>query len=349
MIITLDPKLDSRCAIARQEAIEAVACEHGLKVHPVYGANKTLLCIVGEFNGQYSTLLDNFQAMEGVESVHQVMEPYKLAGRTSHPDNTIVEVGSVCIGNGSLTHIAGPCAVESEQQIRDIAHAVHNAGGHILRGGAFKPRTSPYSFQGLGEDGLKMLRDAGEEVGMPTVTEVLDTRDVPLVAEHADMLQIGARNMQNFGLLKEVGETGMPVLLKRGMSARIVDLLMSAEYVLSRRNGTSNVVLCERGVTGFDTQTRNQIDMSAIPVLHNLTHLPVVLDPSHAVGVREYIPSMALAGVAAGADGVHVEVHTHPEQAFSDGKQSLIPEQYAQLVERMGVIHSAVRDLYVRH
>ncbi len=344
MIITLD----KQCTDPQKEAIEAVAREAGLEVRPIVGVNETVLGLVGEFNGRYEDMLEHLQAMPGVAGVMKVTKPYKLAGRSFHPNDTIVEVGNVKIGDGSLMHIAGPCAVESEEQVRSIAHLVHDAGAHILRGGAYKPRTSPYSFDGLKEDGLKILRDIGAEVGMPTVTEVMDTRDVPIVSEHADMLQVGARNMKNFSLLQEVGQTGMPVLLKRGSDATIQDFLMSAEHVLSRRNGTPNVVLCERGITGFDNETRNQIDMSSIPVLHRLTHLPVVIDPSHATGVREYVGPMALAGVAAGADGIHVEVHNKPEEALCDGKQSLLPDQYIELVGRMRTVHQAVRGVYAR-
>jgi len=345
MIITLE----KQCTTDQRAAIEAVARGAKLEVHPIIGVNETVLGLVGDFNGRYGDMFDHFQAMPGVASIQKISKPYKLAGRDMHPADTIVEVGGVKIGDGSLTHIAGPCAVESEVQIRSIALLVHDAGANVFRGGAFKPRTSPYSFSGLKEDGLRMLRDAGGEVGMPVVTEVMDTRDVPVVSRYADILQVGARNMKNFSLLQEVGQTGMPVMLKRGADATIEDLLMSAEHVLSRRRDREpRLILCERGVIGFDDETRNLTDMSAIPVLHRITHLPVVLDPSHATGVREYVGPMALAGVAAGADGIHIEVHNKPEEALCDGKQSLLPDQYAELIERMAAVHRAVRGVYPR-
>jgi 3-deoxy-7-phosphoheptulonate synthase len=261
------------------------------------------------------------------------LPPYKLASREAHPQPSIVEVRGVKIGGGHLAMIAGPCAVEDADRMESIAAAVRSAGANILRGGAFKPRTSPYAFQGLGEEGLKILRDTGDRQGMPVVTEVMDPRLVELVDRYADMLQLGARNMQNFVLLTEVGRTQKPVLLKRGMSATIEDLLMSAEYILSQ--GNPNVVLCERGVRGFDKATRNLFDVAAVPAVQNASHLPIIVDPSHATGRPDLIPACALAGIAAGADGVHVEVHDCPEQAKSDGQQALLPSQYAELVQQI--------------
>jgi 3-deoxy-7-phosphoheptulonate synthase len=268
-----------------------------------------------------------------VSEVIRVLPPYKLASLEAHPQPSVVSVGNVQVGGGNLAMIAGPCAVENAERMDAIAGAVRAAGANILRGGAFKPRTSPYSYQGMGEDGLKILRETGDKHGMPIVTEVMDPRRVELVERYADMIQIGARNMQNFVLLTEVGSTKKPVLLKRGMSATIVDLLMSAEYILAR--GNPNVVLCERGVKGFDTATRNFFDVAAVPACKNLSHLPIVVDPSHATGRPELIPACALAGVAAGADGVHIEVHNCPEEALSDGPQALLPEQYAEVAAQI--------------
>jgi 3-deoxy-7-phosphoheptulonate synthase len=300
----------------------------GLQAHLSRGTYRTIIGIIGdEERLQFEPLL----ALPGVLEVIPVLPPYKLASREAHPRSSIVEVCGVKFGGPHLALIAGPCAVEDADQMFRIAKAVRAAGAHILRGGAYKPRTSPYSFQGLEEDGLRILREAGDAHGMPVVTEVTDPRCVELVAQYADMLQIGARNMQNFVLLKEVGKVHKPVLLKRGMSASITDLLMSAEYVLSQ--GNSQVVLCERGVRGFDHKTaRNLFDVAAVAAVQQLSHLPIIVDPSHATGQPALIPPCALAGVAAGADGVHIEVHDRPEEAKSDGAQALLPEQYAALV-----------------
>jgi 3-deoxy-7-phosphoheptulonate synthase len=268
-----------------------------------------------------------------VADVMPVLPPYKLASREAHPQSSIIDVGGVKVGGGHLAMIAGPCAVEGKERMQTIAAAVREAGANIFRGGAFKPRTSPYSFQGAGEDGLKILREVGDQFGMPVVTEVMDPRRVELVDRYADMFQIGARNMQNFVLLTEVGQSRKPVLLKRGMSATTEDLLMSAEYILS--HGNPNVVLCERGVKGFDPATRNVFDVAAVPLIKGLSHLPIIVDPSHATGRPDLIPWCALAGVAAGADGVHIEVHDCPEEAKSDGPQALLPKQYAELAAQI--------------
>ena len=266
---------------------------------------------------------------------------YKLARRDARPDGTIVELpNGASFGGEAVTVCAGPCSVESREQIHAAAAAVAACGANVLRGGAFKPRTSPYAFQGLGADALKMLREAADAHGMAVVTEVLDPRDVALVAAHADMLQIGARNMQNFSLLREAGESGKPVLLKRGMSATIDEWLMAAEYLLVA--GNPHVVLCERGVRSFDNATRNLLDVTAVPLLHSLTHLPVIVDPSHGTGVAKLVGPMALAAIAAGADGVLVEVHPHPPSAASDGPQSLTFEQFEALMEKAGVVARAV-------
>ncbi|RIK82348.1 MAG: 3-deoxy-7-phosphoheptulonate synthase [Planctomycetota bacterium] len=309
----------------------------GLQASVSRGTYRTVIGVIGDETKLQSAPL---AAIPGVAEVVPVMAPYKLASRTAHPKPTVVEVGPVKIGGGHLGMIAGPCAVENAQRMESIAAAVRRAGANIFRGGAFKPRTSPYSFQGLGEEGLKILRDVGQQHGMPVVTEVVDPRHVELVCQYADMLQLGARNMQNFVLLTEVGRTNKPVLLKRGMSATIQDWLMSAEYVLSQ--GNTNVVLCERGIKGFDPATRNCFDVASVPQIHKLSHLPVIVDPSHATGRPELIPACALAGVAAGADGVHIEVHDKPEEAMSDGPQALLPAQYAELMQQIRRVAAAV-------
>ena len=302
--------------------------ELGFKPHVSQGELRTIVGVIGDENTlQAQPLL----AIPGVEQVLPILKPFKLASREFHRADSCVTVGGrTKIGGGHLGMIAGPCAVESAEVLDTIAAEVKAAGANLLRGGAFKPRTSPYSFQGLGEDGLKILRDVGDKHDLPVVTEVMDPRQVALVEKHADMFQIGARNMQNFDLLKEVGQTRKPALLKRGMSATVKDLLMSAEYILSE--GNLEVVLCERGVRTFEDSTRNMLDMSAVPNVKGLSHLPIIVDPSHATGRPDLIPSMARAAVAAGADGVHVEVHSCPEKALSDGPQALLPKQYASLM-----------------
>ena len=302
----------------------------GLKAHLSRGTHRTIIGVIGD---KSQLVPERFQAISGVADVISVLPSYKLASNEAHPEPSVVDVAGVKIGGGSLAMIAGPCAVESAERMDAIAQSVRASGANILRGGAFKPRTSPYAYQGMGEEGLKILRDAGDKHGMPVVTEVMDPRRVEMVARYADMIQIGARNMQNFVLLTEVGSTNKPVLLKRGMSATIVDLLMSAEYILSQ--GNPNVVLCERGVKGFDPATRNVFDVAAVPACKALSHLPIIVDPSHATGRPDLIPACALAGVAAGADGVHIEVHNCPEEAMSDGPQALLPEQYQQLAAQI--------------
>src|SRR3954463_6110840 len=301
--------------------------ELGFTPHVSRGESRTIVGVIGDETKPGS---ENFSAIPGVEQVLQIMKPFKLASREFHKEDSAVYVGKVKIGQGSLAMIAGPCAVESYEVMDTVAKYVKAGGANILRGGAFKPRTSPYAFQGMGEDGLKILREVGDELDMPVVTEVMDTRQVALVEKWADMFQIGARNMQNFDLLKEVGMTRKPVLLKRGMSATVKDLLMSAEYVLAE--GNPNVVLCERGVRSFEDSTRNMLDLSAVPNVKGMSHLPIIVDPSHATGRPDLIPAMACAAVAAGADGVHIEVHSCPEKALSDGPQALLPPRYAQLM-----------------
>jgi 3-deoxy-7-phosphoheptulonate synthase len=312
------------------EHVVARATELGFKPHLSRGTFRTVIGLIGDETKLQAASLE---AIPGVAEVVPVMPPYKLASREAHPQPTVVNVSGVKIGGGHLAMIAGPCAVESRERMDAIAAAVKRAGANLLRGGAFKPRTSPYAFQGYGEDGLKVLRDTGDRHGMPVVTEVTDPRRVDLVCRYADMLQIGARNMQNFVLLTEVGQAQKPVLLKRGMSATVGDLLMSAEYVLAQ--GNTQVVLCERGIKGFDPATRNLFDVAAVPLVKQKSHLPIIVDPSHATGRPELIPACALAGVAAGADGVHIEVHDEPEAALSDGSQALLPQSYAAVMQQI--------------
>lgn len=310
----------------QKDKIKSVLKENGLIIKEIRGKEDTVLGAVGVNRMDPRQI----ELMEGVASVVPISKPYKLASRELKKEDTIVSVGNVKIGGNRVVMMAGPCAVESERQIMEIAGAVREAGAVILRGGAFKPRTSPYSFQGLGEEGLKYLRKAGDEFGMPVTTEVVSPKDVAMMCDYIDMFQIGARNMQNFELLKEVGKTGMPVLLKRGLAATIEEWLMAAEYLMA--NGTDQVVLCERGIRTYEKATRNTLDCSAIPVVQKLTHLPVIGDPSHATGMRDLVAPMGLALVAAGASGLIVEVHNHPEKAFSDGPQSLYPQQFEKLV-----------------
>jgi 3-deoxy-7-phosphoheptulonate synthase len=298
----------------------------GLRTHLSRGQYRTIIGVIGDEAKIHASPIS---AIPGVAEVIPVLPPYKIASKESHAGPTVVDVAGVKIGGGNLAMIAGPCAVESADRMNSIAQAIVAAGANILRGGAFKPRTSPYAYQGMGEDGLKILRDTGDRHGIPVVTEVTDPRRVELVADYADMIQIGARNMQNFVLLNEVGQTRKPVLLKRGMSATIEDLLMSAEYILSQ--GNHSVVLCERGIKGFDKATRNLFDVAAVPQVKGLSHLPIIVDPSHATGRPDLIPACAYAGVAAGADGVHIEVHNCPEEALSDGPQALLPQQYSEV------------------
>lgn len=302
----------------------------GLQHHLSRGTYRTIVGIIGD---EEKLREEPLRAIPGVAKVVPVLPPYKLASRDAHPESSVVDVSGVKIGGPNLAMIAGPCSVEDPDRMHRIAEHVRQSGANLFRGGAFKPRTSPYSFQGMGVEGLKLLREVGDEHGMPVVTEVTDPRLVDVVSEYADMLQVGARNMQNFALLTEVGKSNRPVLLKRGMSATINDLLMCAEYILSQ--GNPSVVLCERGIKGFDNATRNLFDVAAVPVVHGLSHLPIIVDPSHATGRPDLIPSCAMAGLAAGADGVHIEVHDCPEEAKSDGPQALLPDQYRELIGQM--------------
>ncbi|GAB4557985.1 MAG: 3-deoxy-7-phosphoheptulonate synthase [Anaerolineae bacterium] len=322
-------------------AVIAKVQELGLHPHPIYGEMRTVVAIVGE---ERVVSPEVFELMPGVEKTMPVLQPYKLASRDSKPEPTVVSLNGLRIGGPQIILMAGPCSVESRSQLLETAHAVKEAGAHILRGGAFKPRTSPYSFQGLGEQGLELLAEAREATGLPIVTEVVTPDAVPLVASYADILQIGARNMQNYGLLHAVGEAQKPVLLKRGMMSTIDELLMSAEYIMS--HGNYRVILCERGIRTFERSTRFTFDLNAIPVLKQLTHLPVIADPSHATGKWELVTPMARAAIAAGADGLIVEVHPNPAEALSDGAQSLKPEKFAALVQEVKRVAEAV-DRYV--
>jgi 3-deoxy-7-phosphoheptulonate synthase len=309
----------------------------GLKTEVSRGEMRVVIGVIGPEDKIREKPLGAFP---GVESVTPVLKPYKLVAYEFRGRHSHIQVGNVTVGAQEVVVMAGPCSVESEDQITTIAKSVRKSGAKILRGGAFKPRTSPYSFQGLGKMGLQFLAEAREATGMPIITEVMDTKDLELVCEYADCLQIGARNMQNFSLLREVGRTKIPVMLKRGMSATIKDLLMSAEYILSE--GNFNVLLCERGIRTFENMTRNTLDLNAVPVLKAETHLPIVVDPTHGIGVREFVPAMALAAVAAGADSIMIEVHNAPEQAKSDGEQALLPADFADLVARVRSVAIAV-------
>ncbi|MGQ9850545.1 MAG: 3-deoxy-7-phosphoheptulonate synthase [Aggregatilineaceae bacterium] len=302
----------------------------GYDVHLSEGKERTIIGVIGR-----GRPIDREQLalMSGVQSVMPVSHPFKIASREYHPDDTLIPLNGIMVGGPDLAIIAGPCSVESREQIIETAFAVREAGATALRGGAFKPRSSPYAFQGLGEEGLRYLAEAREATGLPVVTEVMDPQLVPLVCQYADVLQIGARNMQNYTLLHAVGESQHPVLLKRGMSSTIEELLMSAEYILS--HGNMRVMVCERGIRTFETYTRNTFDINAIPVLKRLSHLPVIADPSHGVGRWEYVESVSLAAIAAGADGLILEVHPQPDQALSDGQQSLKPERFAELVAKV--------------
>jgi len=305
----------------------------GYQVHPIYGEQRTVVACVGDERGKYR--LQALEMLEGVESVVPILKPYKLASSDWKRERTNIRLGAsgesgATIGNNHFVVMAGPCSVESREQILTVAEQVKRAGARVLRGGAFKPRSSPYSFQGLEEEGLALLAEAREKTGLFIITEVITPGDVPLVTEYADILQIGARNMQNFALLKEVGKVRKPVLLKRGMANTVKDLLLSAEYIMSQ--GNYEVILCERGIRTFEDYTRNTCDLSAVPALHELSHLPVIVDPSHGTGVRSLVTPMAKAAVAVGADGLIVEVHPRPEEAFSDGAQSLTPVQFDELM-----------------
>jgi 3-deoxy-7-phosphoheptulonate synthase len=333
MIIVMKKGSSAKQVSAVVARVEAA----GYRVHLSTGEERTIIGVVGDDRPIDRT---HFEMLDGVEKTVPILKPFKMASRDMHPQDTIVSLNDIKIGGPQIVIMAGPCSVETREQIVETALAVKEAGAQILRGGAFKPRSSPYSFQGLGEEGLELLAIAREASGLPFVTEVMSPEQVPLVTRYADMLQIGARNMQNYALLQAVGKVSCPVLLKRGMMSTIEELLMSAEYILS--SGNPRVALCERGIRTFEKYTRNTTDINAIPVIKEMSHLPVVLDPSHGTGKWEYVTAVARAGIAAGADGLIIEVHPHPEEAWSDGAQSLKPEKFAQLVTQVRKIAADV-------
>ncbi|MDQ7815671.1 MAG: 3-deoxy-7-phosphoheptulonate synthase [Melioribacteraceae bacterium] len=311
--------------------------DYGFQVHKSTGVERTILGAIGvqpNFDTRKVSILD------GVSEVYRITTPYKLAGRSFHEEDTIIKINDVEIGGNKVVLIAGPCSIESEEQIFRMAKVVSDSGGRILRGGAFKPRTSPYSFQGLGEEGLRMIRAAADKYNLLVITEVMQIDHIELMDQYVDIFQVGARNMQNFSLIKELGKATKPVMLKRGIAATIEELLMSAEYILS--SGNKNVFLCERGIRTFEQYTRNTFDLSAIPVVHKKSHLPIIGDPSHATGLRDQVPPMARAAVAAGADGLMIEIHDDPENALSDGPQALIPNTFIKLVEELRLIAHAI-------
>ena len=340
MIIVMKKKADEQELENVIKWIESA----GYKAHVSKGVERTIIGAVGDERGK--VVLKTVETWPGVEKVMPILAPYKLASRETKEGNTVIRVGDVEIGGPKCVVIAGPCAVESLEQLMEIASVVKEAGASMLRGGAFKPRTSPYSFQGLGEEGLKILAQAREKTGLPVVTEVMSPSEVELVESYADVLQVGARNIQNFSLLKAVGQAKKPVLLKRGMMTTLEELLMSAEYILA--SGNDEVILCERGIRTFETAMRNTLDISAVPVLKDMTHLPVIVDPSHAIGQWKFVIPLAKAAVAVGADGLLIEVHTDPQHALSDGPQSLKPEKFVRLMDEMESIANIVRKEYAQ-
>lgn len=334
MIIILKENTTSQELNALAEFVKS----HGVVPHITEGVHQTIMGLVGD-----TTRIDieSISQLQIVEAVRRIQEPFKNANRKFHPLDTVIKVGDAVIGGGSLTLIAGPCSVESEEQIISVARDVKASGAQILRGGAFKPRTSPYAFQGMGGDGIKLLLEAKKETGLPIVTEIMDISQLELFDE-IDVIQVGARNMQNFELLKQLGRSGKPVLLKRGLSNTYQELLMSAEYLMAF--GNEQVILCERGVRTFETYTRNTLDISAVPALKKLSHLPVIIDPSHAAGIAEFVPSLSMAAVAAGADGLIIEVHNNPSKAKCDGAQSLIPGDFDKLARKLRALKAAVSE-----
>jgi len=325
---------------AEVDAVIAQVEKAGFRPFVNPGVERRVIALLGAMDAEKAELVDHFSALPGVERVTLISEPYKLASRRTHPESSVVTVGPVTIGGSQLAVIAGPCSVESREQMIETAVAVKNAGANLLRGGAYKPRTSPYSFQGLGVEGLEILAEARRLTGLPIVAEVLHPADLEAIAQYADVIQIGARNMQNFRLLQDVGVTGKPVILKRNPGCRIRDLLMASEYIMLE--GNRNVVLCERGITTFENATRYTMDINAIPVIKRFSHLPVIADPSHAVGDWRYVTSIALSAIAAGADGIMVEVHPDPSAALSDGPQSLRPDKFVELMRSAAQVAAAV-------
>ena len=328
--------MEERASEAQIEKVVATLVEAGMDVHRSTGVNRTVLGVVGAHKVDAALI----EIMDGVHEVLRITEPYKLASRTFRPEGTVVVIDDVRIGGDEVIVMAGPCSAENEEQVFSTAAAVKKAGAKVLRGGAFKPRSSPYSFQGLGEEGLRMLREAADQHNMKLVSEVMDVSQIDLVGRYADIYQVGARNMQNFTLLRELGRTRKPVLLKRGIAATIEEWLLSAEYILA--GGNNDVILCERGIRTFESYTRNTLDISAIPVIKKLSHLPIITDPSHATGKRNKVAPMARASVAAGADGIIVEVHTNPDKALSDGAQSMFPAQFDRVMAELRIIAPAI-------
>ena len=333
MIVVLKPNTDAE----REAQLIEWFKSFGLGVHVSEGQFQTVLGLIGDTS---SVDTDLVASLDIVDTVKRVTETFKCANRKFHPEDTVIEVGDLKIGGGNFTVIAGPCSVESEEQIVGIAKAVKAAGANMLRGGAFKPRTSPYDFQGLKAEGIELLKIARQETGLPIVTEIMNASDLPLF-EDVDVLQVGARNTQNFDLLKELGHLKKPILLKRGIAGTLKELLMSAEYIMA--SGNENVILCERGIRSYSDYLRNTLDLSAVPMLHELTHLPVVVDPSHATGLARMVPPMALAATAAGCDGLLIEVHNDPPHALCDGAQSIRPEEFAKLYGKLQAVREAVR------
>ncbi|MFL5724895.1 MAG: 3-deoxy-7-phosphoheptulonate synthase [Chloroflexota bacterium] len=323
--------------------VKSTILGEGLTPYDHVANGRTVIAVIGDIGSRRPALIERLGGLGGVASVTPINRPFKLASREFHPDDTVIRVLDAVIGDGSLTVMAGPCSVESQAQLFETADAVAEAGATVLRGGAFKPRTSPYSFQGLGVEALRDLADARERTGLPVITEVMEPSQVDIVAEYADILQVGTRNMQNFSLLMAVGRVARPVMLKRGFSATVEEWLMAAEYIIS--SGNPNVILCERGIRTFETYTRNTLDLSAVPLVHHLTHLPVIVDPSHATGKRWLVKPLAIGGVAVGADGVMVEVHPTPDDALSDAEQQLTLQQFRDLMADLVEIHEHTRSL----
>ena len=334
MFVTMKP----HATAAQFEAVVEKIRTLGLTPHPITGTERRVVAVIGHTGGIDPE--EAFSTMPGVAEALRVSQPFKLVSREVKEEDTVIDVGGVLLGGRRIAVMAGPCSVESREQILETARAVKAAGATFLRGGAFKPRTSPYEFQGLRKEGLELLALAREATGLKVVTEVKDTETLPMVAEYADVLQVGARNMQNYSLLERLGQTDKPILLKRGLSATIKEWLMAAEYIVAK--GNPQVALCERGIRTFETMTRNTLDINAVPVLKTLTHLPVIVDPSHGIGIRRHVPAIARAGIAAGADGIIVEVHPRPEKALSDGHQSLTPAEFEGLMRQVRVIAAAI-------
>ena len=338
MVVVMQPQATEEQKEHVRETIHALDC----KSRDIQGDAITIICVIGN---TLALTPEQFEILPGVEQVQRIQKPFKLVSREVQPHKTSFKVGDVTIGGNEITIISGPCSVESREQFRTAAIAVKASGAQIVRGGAFKPRTSPYSFQGLGEEGLKIMAEISEEIGLPTISEVMEPEMVPMVSEYIDILQIGARNMQNYPLLNAIGHSHRPAMLKRGLSATIEEMLLAAEYILA--GGNHNVILCERGIRTFETWTRNTLDISAVPVLQKVTHLPVFIDPSHGTGYADYVAPVSRAAVAVGADGLMIEMHPTPERALSDGEQSLTPEALSALIPELRRVAQAVNRVIV--